>query len=399
MTATEESRVQFADGEVITPKLRSTARRSIFWIVLTVLVVLFAIVSLLTVGVQTSTARLSATNLKPNGAAALISVLRQDGVQVTAPRTLATAIKDASADVPETTVVLYDPTRILDTDQLGNLGQVAPNLVIIEPSARMLSTLVPGVTLGGLVATTAHADCGFGPVRRAGTVTGLAAGYSAAASSGVDRCLGSFGDYSLIRSNYSNQTVTVVGTTTAFTNESIATAGNAALALGLFGSTKHLVWYRPSFADHATTGPDGVLPAPPWVPLLAALVALVAIAAAVWRGRRLGPMVVERMPVTVRASETLEGRARLYQRASARGHALDLLRMGSIARLAKLCGLPHLATVDDVIGAVCSVTGRPEPAVRALLLDDAPATDAQLVRLSDDLRRLEKDVAEGVTPR
>ena len=105
------------------------------------------------------------------------------------------------------------------------------------------------------------------------------------------------------------------------------------------------------------------------------------------------------MPVTVRASETLEGRARLYQKASARGHALDALRIGTISRLAVLCGLPTLATVDEVIAAVAAITGRALPELRSLLLDDVPSSDAQLVRLSDGLRLLEDEVAKAAVPR
>ncbi len=41
------------------------------------------------------------------------------------------------------------------------------------------------------------------------------------------------------------------------------------------------------------------------------------IAAAFWRGRRFGPLVVENLPVTVRASETMLGRARLYEKSRA----------------------------------------------------------------------------------
>jgi hypothetical protein len=399
MTTTEEARIQFSESEVASPTLRRTARRSIFWVVIAAILILFAMVSLASVGVTTNGARLSATNPKPTGAQALISVLREDGVTTTAPRTLGTAIKDASVDVSSTTVVIYDPTSILSAYQLGTLGQIAPNLVLIEPSKGELSALAPGVTRVGPVFGTAAADCGYRPVRAAGTVSGLAVGYRAASGGTVQRCLGSNGVYSLVRSVYANQTVTVLGTTTALTNQSITNDGNAALALGVFGSAKRLVWYRPSFADHAGVVADGVLPAPPWVVLTAILTALVVIAAAVWRGRRLGPIVVERMPVTVRSSETLDGRARLYQRASARTHALDMLRIGSISRLGVLCGLPTVATVDAVIGAVAAVTGRTAPALRGLLLDEVPTSDAQLVRLSDDLRLLEDEVTTKVAPR
>jgi hypothetical protein len=115
------------------------------------------------------------------------------------------------------------------------------------------------------------------------------------------------------------------------------------------------------------------------------------LAAGIWRGRRLGPLVAEKLPVVVRSNETMEGRARLYERARAREHALDALRIGTIGRLATVCGLPRRASVDEVIDAVVGLTGRDEVEVTALLLERVPSSDAELVRLSDDLLALETE--------
>jgi hypothetical protein len=394
-----EQRVQFSEGEVVTPKLRSTARRSLFWIGVAAILVILALVSLSTIGVTTSSARLSATNPGPAGAEALIQVLRSDGVSVDAPRTLTSATHEASGDAKSTTLVVYDPTSILTTLQLKTLRSDAANLVLILPSSRELDVFAPGVDQAGDVSYTAKTDCSYRPVQQAGSVSGLEHGYRIATSSyAAIGCLGHDGVYSLVRVETPNQLVTILGSTTVLTNQSIPLAGNAALALGTFGATKHLVWYRPSLADAPAVTVDGIIPNPPWVILAIILSALVLVAAGVWRGRRLGPVVVERMPVTVRASETLEGRARLYQKAAARTHALDALRIGTITRVAELCGLPRLATIDEVIGAVATTTGRSPVSVRALLLDEVPGSDLQLVRLSDELRSLEADVTKAVVP-
>jgi hypothetical protein len=123
------------------------------------------------------------------------------------------------------------------------------------------------------------------------------------------------------------------------------------------------------------------------------LALLAGVAAAVWRGRRLGPLVVEQLPVVVRSRETVEGRARLYARAGARLRAADALRIGTIGRLAPALGLSRLASVDDVVNAAAARTGRDRAALRALLIDTAPPSDAALVALSDELARLEAAVA------
>ena len=62
--------------------------------------------------------------------------------------------------------------------------------------------------------------------------------------------------------------------------------------------------------------------------------------AALWRARRLGPLVTERLPVAIRASETTEGRARLYRKANARDRAAAALRSATRTRLAPLIGVP-----------------------------------------------------------
>ena len=137
---------------------------------------------------------------------------------------------------------------------------------------------------------------------------------------------------------------------------------------------------------------------PTWVQPVTLMAFLVGIAAILWRGRRLGPLIVENLPVTVKASETMQGRARLYEKANARLHTLDSLRIGTIARLATLCGLPVLATVDEVVAASAAIAGSDPRVVRHLLVDANPRSDGDLVRLSDELLMFEQTVAHNLRP-
>jgi hypothetical protein len=100
----------------------------------------------------------------------------------------------------------------------------------------------------------------------------------------------------------------------------------------------------------------------------------------------------------VKASETMEGRARLYARNSARLRAIDALRVGASGRLAQRVGLSRNADMDEVIDAVSTVTGRPAHNVRALLLDDVPTTDSDLLRMSDALLDLENETSRATDP-
>jgi hypothetical protein len=205
--------------------------------------------------------------------------------------------------------------------------------------------------------------------------------------------------FSLVQLNHDGVELTILGLTQALSNERVADSGNAALALNLLGAHPTLVWYIPTLSDVPDGGPEtlGDL-TPPWVTPVMLLLALTAVAGAVWRGRRFGPLVIENLPVTVRSSETMLGRARLYERSSSRLRALDALRMGAVRRLAVLCGQPRSAPVDEVVSAVAAVTGAQRHIILNLLVDTVPATDADLVALSDALLVLERDVAVAVRP-
>ena len=113
---------------------------------------------------------------------------------------------------------------------------------------------------------------------------------------------------------------------------------------------------------------------------------------ALWRARRLGPVVVEPLPVVVRAAETVEGRARLYRRSGARGHGSRGAARRRPGPAGTALGLPRRAEPPAVVAAVAGRSGRTGPDVAALLYGAAPADDGALVRLADDLDALEREV-------
>jgi hypothetical protein len=94
----------------------------------------------------------------------------------------------------------------------------------------------------------------------------------------------------------------------------------------------------------------------------------------------------------------MEGRARLYQRSSARLRAIDALRVGALERIASALNLSRHADVDSIAAAATAVTGRDLGDVRAILVDALPSTDAQLVALSDALTLLETQIRITTDP-
>jgi hypothetical protein len=119
--------------------------------------------------------------------------------------------------------------------------------------------------------------------------------------------------------------------------------------------------------------------------------AVAVVLAAAWRARRLGPLVAERLPVVVRASETVEGHGRLYQARRARDRAASELRQAARARISRLSG----GSGETNAAAVAARTGDAPQDVTALLYGPAPRTDAQLVTLADDLDILERKVRQS----
>ena len=82
------------------------------------------------------------------------------------------------------------------------------------------------------------------------------------------------------------------------------------------GHNRHMVWFDASQQEASTVWDDASLPR--WMPVLMAHGAVIVLALAVVRGRRFGRLVIEDLPVVVRATETTRGRGRLYRRAGAR---------------------------------------------------------------------------------
>ena len=110
-----------------------------------------------------------------------------------------------------------------------------------------------------------------------------------------------------------------------------------------------------------------------------------------WRGRRLGPLVFEPLPVVVKAAETAEGRARLYQDSRAVDQARDNLRAGALVRLSGHLRTGPGATADQVIDAAAGLLGKPVRELRELI-NERPGTEARLVAWSRELDTLEKEV-------
>jgi hypothetical protein len=389
-----------------TPPPRAALRRARPWAVLAAAVVAVAVVVVLLSGGDATGGRpLGPENPAPAGAKAVVEVLRQQGVEVDVTTSLAATTSRASADASGTTVVVDDASELLTADQWEDVAASADRTLLLAPGQTALDALVPGVDLVAEVDDAAVAPgCDLPSVGRAERVQAGGWAYAAedtAQGAAVGTCLpdDASGGHGLVEVVDGGRTVTVLGATTALTNGAVLDDDDAAFALALLGRTDHVVWYLPSPDDVPEGSGTLATLTPGWVTPALALLALTAVLAGVWRGRRLGPLVVERLPVVVRASETTEGRARLYERSGSRRHALDQLRIGTLVRLRRRVGLPVSASLDDVLARVGPLTGADPRGLRHVLVDADPGDDRELVRLSDSLLDLERAVSEAVAPR
>ncbi|MCX5226558.1 DUF4350 domain-containing protein [Streptomyces sp. NBC_00233] len=340
----------------------------------------------------------------PNGSRAVAELLKTRGIELTVVTTLDEA---TAATGPDATLLVTTPDLLTQPQQstlrqamTGSTGRT----VLVGAGRPSLDTLAPGVTSS----TSAPVEnrtpsCTLAEATRAGSVDLGGERYLTAPGATADSCYLSDGLPTLLRLPGQDTTDTVLlGSPDILYNKRLDQQGNASLALQLLGSRPHLVWYLPSLTDASatadapddgTTGdflsliPSGWL----WGTLQLAIAALLA---AIWRARRLGPLVTERLPVALRASETTEGRARLYRKANARDRAASVLRTATRARIAPLLGVPgqDAHSADRLLPALSARLPETTADPRPLLFGPAPADDAALIRLADQLDALEREV-------
>jgi hypothetical protein len=173
-------------------------------------------------------------------------------------------------------------------------------------------------------------------------------------------------------------------------------AGNAALAMNLAGTRPRLVWFAPQRVEGKTSTPETIFDVIPnnviWVVWqLWLVVALLAL----WKGRRIGPLVAEDLPVVIRASETVEGRGRLYRSRRARDRAAQALRTGILQRLLPRLGLGANTPAPAVVAAIAQRSGADSDWLRHILFGPPPATDTDLLNLARALDDIERQVAHS----
>lgn len=339
---------------------------------------------------------LDPAGVDPAGSRALATLLRERGVDVRRVHTVAEA---ASAGLAGGTVFVPLPERLPRGSLTGLADRGGADLVLVDPDDDTLAALAGSVRRSGPVAVASRQPaCDLPAATGAGSAELGGTAY-AVTDPDATQCYASGGRPTLVALTAAAGRVTVVGAPALFTNERLADDGNAALAEGLLGQQPTLLWLLPAPAElpagPAAEDPPGLLDLLPSRVLLAVgQLAVAVVLFALWRARRLGPVVAETLPVVVRSAETVEGRARLYRASGARPEAAEALRAGVRARLGDLLGRPPDGSPGALAEGTAARTGRPAVEVSGLLYGagrDVP-DDAALVRLAGELDAMEREV-------
>jgi hypothetical protein len=338
------------------------------------------------------------------GSRAVAELLADRGVST---RVVTTLDEARAAAAPDTTLLIATPDLLTRPQQAllhAGTADSGGRTLLVAPGGSSVEQLAPGVTADPAtsLAATLTPGCDLPAARRAGTADTGGLRYTTTHPD-ADQCYASQRLATLIRlpSPTGDGDTVVLGAPDILYNDRLDEHGNASLALQLLGSRPHLVWYLPSLADASAAGQDDertlfeLLP-PGW--LWGTLQLFIAAAlAALWRARRLGPLVPEKLPVAIRASETVEGRARLYRKANARDRASTALRSATRTRLAPLVGVP-VARAHSPETLLPALSARlhgdlgGDQALHTLLFGPPPRDDAGLITLADRLDALEREV-------
>lgn len=335
------------------------------------------------------------------GSRALVQLLAQRGSTVQVEHRAQDAAAQADAG-PDVLLVVTRPER-LTSAEVDRLGAVGGDLLLIDPTRDMLLGLAPGIGAAtrNLAEDRTEPGCDLPAATLAGTVD-LHGAMTYETPDDASRCYLVDGLPQLVQYRPADRTITVLGGGDLLTNARLADEGNAALGLNLVGSRSTVVWLIPDLPEPGSASgersPSDLVPFGVKLAVLQLLVAVVLVA--LWRSRRLGPVVSEPLPVTVRSAEAVEGRARLYRARRATGSAADALRAGTRERLVTLLGLPRTAAQDpemapEIVTATAARTRLDPMTVGTALYGPAPVDDAELVRLIDFLDDLERQVRQS----
>jgi hypothetical protein len=177
-------------------------------------------------------------------------------------------------------------------------------------------------------------------------------------------------------------TIVALGSVDPFVNERLRDADNAVLAAALLGPAageRLLFVPRPPVGAGEATLADLIADRVVHALWLVALAALVAV---LWRSRRLGPPVAERLPPVVASAELARSVGDLLQRAGSRDGAAARLRADARSAAGRALGVPSATTPVVLADLVAERTDLDADLALLALLDSPVTDDRRLVEVA-----------------
>lgn len=266
----------------------------------------------------------SPENHKPNGVSALAEIARlRRGVTWEWSGSLEAALHRAEGGAnpngpeSETMIVVTNPDS-LSSEQAQLLQQTRASVLYLNSTPYLLKQIDGHKVSPNSALNSPEPGC-------AGA-EGLAGQTSSPLAVVLDTpgCWPSGGGHMLVRYQQAGPR-TILADATIMQNAKLTEHGNAAASLAALGSRHHAIWVRVSPAGPAE------LQSPEIAHLIGALAILFVTGALVF-GRRFGPLVHEKLPVTVPSFETEDGRASLYRSGRDLTHATRVARENAVYR-------------------------------------------------------------------
>jgi hypothetical protein len=386
MTSAARPQADSAVGPTLAQRWRSWR-----WVALALVVILAVSILIAYLTAPRPGGLLDPASTSTGGARALVTLLREHGVDVVEAPDIAAVEHAARAD---TLIVVAQTAHLYDEKMLERLAGLPGDRLVVAPISRTREALAPQVDVAEASPFgDGTPDCDLREANRAGSVRlGIAEGYEASGDVPVTRCYGG----ALVRYSDDGRVVTVIGASDFMTNAGLLAEGNAALAMNLAGTHSRMIWYAPQYIEDESEGAAALSDLiPDQVRWIVWQLALAVVLLALWKGRRIGPLVAERMPVVVRASETVEGRGRLYRSRRTRDRAAQALRTAALQRMAPRLGLAHDADPPAVVQAVAAHCAVHPQTVAHTMFGPVPTTDDELVMLARELDDIERQVAHS----
>lgn len=361
------------------------------------IVAILTTVTLMTRSPQGNTEDLDPANPGYSGGRGLANVLADHGVTVTVVRSQRELLAETLDGT--TTVAITRTDRLSGRTAQAALAHAgsAASLVLLDPDPEVIKGMALPVDSHSTDLANITADCTGALLGSEFRLAKAGRAYTPtdpgpAASTCFPDVSDGGGAMVRLPPSQGRPPVTLLGDASLISNGAILTADNAAIALHLFGESDRLVWYVPTVADISAAESTSRSIAPSWFRPGLALGTSAVVLLCLWRGRRLGRLVTEPLPVIVRAVETTESRGRMYRKSGDRTRALIVLQLATRRRLAAYLGLAESTPLSSVAAAAAAISGRSYHEVLTLLNSPAAQNDSSLLEIANNLAELEKEV-------